>query len=254
MIRHITCIGNEPFSNDSYIKLLSNENVFTEAGSSKLFKQKEGTDIVTFTPFALYILANHAKFDFSKFIIQLDGDKKYHVSSVNEVPDEEAIKDIKKEQEKRMFEYNNEIKELKEKHSEWFTTQESIENIAPYIKGFMDRMTYKPSNIEAIVDAYKASNAALKQIGMDDIPKVTKRVILPEYKEQWKDINSDLMKKMNVLTDAQIKQKVIDDGHMIKKESTRLTLNRKPATNTTQLDLYLQNFVDELFAEAIENI
>lgn len=255
MERIFVNVGEHPIK-ELTIKLLDPKDIFVDSSLSKIFTQREGSDIIAVKPYFEYMLAAQAKASFSRFIVEKDKDCVYHHEEIIEVPDAKVLEEFIAENQPKQDAYNAEYKRQKESHPEWFETQMSVENIADYVSPYIksDRL-YIPKDLISIVDAYKFSNAYLKEIGKDEsLPRTSKTVISNQFKEDWAKITSKIKEDTGVKTEAELKQDCIAKGYVKPDKKTRLKLSRQPAQNVTELKSFAESFAEFTFERELEKI
>lgn len=253
-MKFIVNVGDNPLK-DLCIKLIEPKDIFVEDNSSKIFTQREGSDIIMVKPYLSYMLAAQAKASYSRYIIEADKDCKFHHEEMVEIPDPKALEEYIFKNKKCKAEYDLEYREQRAKHIDWFKNQSSVENIAQYVSPFIKSSSiYKPKDILSIIDSYKYANAYLKEIGKsDELPRIDKKVISPEFKKEWKAICSTIKEKTGYKTEAELKKEVLAAGYISLNKKTRLKLDRKPGVNIHELIPFSESFMEFIFENEISN-
>jgi len=135
--------------------------------------------------FAVFLIASQAKKAFNRLIVKKDKDLKYHAEKFVTEKDPEAVKAELVKYQKEKNEMDRIVAEWKARNADLFTEVKYIPSVSRYASRFsIDEDAY---SVEDAVQGYKASSALLNEVKKEKeaLQIATKKVILPEYKDQY---------------------------------------------------------------------
>lgn len=220
-------------------KLIMNENPFIfETNEKNLLNESSFLENNRPNNFAIYLAVSQAKKWFADYIIKLDKETKYHVKSEKEVKDPIAVKKALNAYNKQRKEAIRLINEWKKNNIDLFEIQYSIPQVARYVRKYHFPIDLVPS-VEDAIEGYKYSNKYLKDTDWAPIATQERRVILPEYKEEFRSVIDKIYAEVGFPGDTAIKNEVTET---IMEPRTRLCLNRKPAESIDSAAIFADHF------------
>lgn len=197
--------------------------------------------------FAIYLASSQAKKWFRDLIIKLDHETKFHAKPQKEERCPQAVREALKAYDEERNLVTEKLNEWRKKNKDLFETQFSIPRVAKYVNKY--NFPKELITLEGAIEGYKYANKFLKDTDWTPVATQPRIVILPEHKEEYKNIREEISKKVGFPGDAAIKAEVTKT---VMKDKPRLCLNRQPYSSTDSSIVFAKHFYNYILNTEFE--